>query len=213
MQSPIDGEMAKVLDFGIAKVQSELLGAVQVNATSPGMVIGTPAYMSPEQADPKPSVPIDGRADIYSLGIVLYEMLTGTLPFESDTPLGMLVHQIQTVPREVDRALPRLSRYPELCGTVMRCLRKNPEDRYAAATQLLEALNRAEVEALKVPIPSSIYTSRSTPTDPALQTLAVLPSPSSITSPGSRRTRRLLTASWKSLTSCFSTSWAIHACR
>ena len=175
----LEGETAKVLDFGIAKVQSELLGSMEINATSPGVVIGTPAYMAPEQADPKPGVLTDGRADIYSLGIVLYEMLTGSLPFESDTPLGMLVHQIQSTPKDVDRALPRLSRYPELCGTVMRCLRKDPNDRFQGAAQLVEALARAEAEAASVPQPSYMTPriSTSASDQAAFKTLAVPPAP------------------------------------
>jgi serine/threonine protein kinase len=177
VQGP-EGETAKVLDFGIAKVQSELLGAnaTQINVTSPGVVIGTPAYMSPEQADPKPGVTIDGRADIYCLGTVLYEMLSGVLPFESDSPLGMLLHQINTPPREIDKALPRLSRYPELCGTVMRCLCKKPEQRFLSAEQLVEALSHAEVEASKTRTPSGIYKPDFTTTE-AFKTLAVPPSP------------------------------------
>ena len=177
VQGP-DGETAKVLDFGIAKVQSELLGAnaTQVNVTSPGMVIGTPAYMSPEQADPRPSTPIDGRADIYCLGTVLYEMLTGTLPFDADSPLGMLLHQMNTPPREIEKTLPRLARYPELCSTVMRCLRKKPQERFANAEQLVEALSRAEEELLRTPTSTGIQSPNFT-TGPAFKTLAVPPAP------------------------------------
>src|SRR5262249_23124374 len=82
---------AKVLDFGIAKAKE---GALQggLTATKTGIIIGTPEYMSPEQAEGQLGDQLDGRADLYALGVVLYEMLTGQLPFKSDTPLGMCLH-------------------------------------------------------------------------------------------------------------------------
>ena len=141
-------ETAKVLDFGIAKVRSQLmdpettLGTNQT--TSLGMIIGTPAYMAPEQAESRPDRPVDGRADIYSLGMVLYELLSGALPFESDTPIGMMFHQVKTQPRELPDVAPLLRDCPELCQVVMRCLRKHPNDRYASASDLVTALNEAE---------------------------------------------------------------------
>jgi serine/threonine protein kinase len=140
-----DGEAVKVLDFGIAKVQSELYGLDTTHATGPGMIIGTPAYMAPEQADPKTGTPVDGRADLYSLGIVLFEMLSGVLPFESDTPMGMLFHQIRTAPRDLPSVVPRLANFPELSGLITRCLQKNQQYRYPTAQRFLADLAIAEV--------------------------------------------------------------------
>ena len=95
-----DGQaLAKVLDFGIAKVRE---GGIDVGAgytpTETGMVVGTPQYVSPEQGMGKRGDQLDGRSDLYSLGVTLYEMITGRLPFESTTPMGMILHHVQTPP-------------------------------------------------------------------------------------------------------------------
>ncbi|MBI3361993.1 MAG: serine/threonine protein kinase, partial [Chloroflexi bacterium] len=116
-------------DFGIAK----MVGAARYTVT--GAVVGTLAYMSPEQAQGAPG---DERSDIYALGIVLYEALTGQLPYDADTPLAvMLKHISEPVP--VLRQFS--SDFPEaLEKAVFRALAKNPDDRYQSAADMWEAL-------------------------------------------------------------------------
>src|SRR6185436_20954548 len=87
------GGRAVLADFGIAHIAGE---QVSTGITSAGMVLGTVAYMSPEQA--RGEARIDGRSDLYSLGCVLYELLTGAPPFASDTPVGMLVKHMNETP-------------------------------------------------------------------------------------------------------------------
>jgi len=132
-------EVAKVLDFGIAKAkESALQGGF--TATKTGVIIGTPEYMSPEQAEGQLGDKLDGRADLYSLGVVLYEMLTGQLPFHSDTPLGMCLHHLQTAPRPPHELRPDL-RIPEAVSLVlMKALEKRPERRFQSAEEMLAAL-------------------------------------------------------------------------
>ncbi|MEW6026500.1 MAG: serine/threonine-protein kinase [Planctomycetota bacterium] len=120
----------KVMDFGLAK-----LSAAGKEATVAGTVIGTPKYLSPEQGMGKTA---DIRSDIYSLGIVLYEMATGKIPFEGETAISMIRHHIyDTVssPSQFNRDIPR-----GLEDIIMKCLQKEPERRYAAPAQMLEDL-------------------------------------------------------------------------
>ncbi len=122
-------DIVKVLDFGLAKV------AGGSRFTRAGMVFGTPHYMSPEQAAGEPS---DHRLDIYALGIVLYEMLTGKLPFEADTFMGVLTKHIYMVPPPPSEVLGNGLALGPLERIVMRCLEKKPEKRYATMEELLD---------------------------------------------------------------------------
>ncbi len=148
VKQPDGTETVKVLDFGIAKVRE---GAMDVGAgytaTKTGMVVGTPQYLSPEQALGKSGDAIDGRSDIYSLGIVLYAMLTGQLPFESDTPMGLLLHHIQTVPRPPHEVRPDLGISPGLSAVLMRALEKNRDLRFQSAGEMLHALEQPAMYA------------------------------------------------------------------
>ncbi|MGH9524315.1 MAG: protein kinase domain-containing protein [Terriglobales bacterium] len=137
-------DVVKVLDFGIAKVRAEVLASEHSSTTSAGMILGTPAYMSPEQAAADPHVVIDGRADIYSLGVMLFEMLTGQLLFQSESQLGMIYQQMNTRPQAPAAVNPALAAFPELCDLVLRCLEKKPQDRYASAAELSAALREVE---------------------------------------------------------------------
>ncbi len=137
----LEGSRGRVMvtDFGIAKALSGGSGATLTGA---GVAIGTPAFMSPEQAAGERE--IDGRSDLYSLGIVTYQMLTGELPFNAPTVAGILMKQITEVAPDV-----RASRsdVPEdLALAVSRCLEKDPENRWPTADALRRALeNRAVV--------------------------------------------------------------------
>ncbi|MGH9398105.1 MAG: serine/threonine-protein kinase [Terriglobia bacterium] len=135
------GEQAKVLDFGIAKIkEARSADSSGMTLTGAGIVMGTPQYMSPEQAMGKRGDQLDGRSDIYSLGVVMYQMLTGDLPFKADTTMQLLLAHINTPPRPVLEARPGSEISPALAGVVMKCLEKSPEMRPATGAVLIEEL-------------------------------------------------------------------------
>jgi serine/threonine protein kinase len=149
-RGPDGAEHVKVLDFGIAKVRESTEGEGEgYTPTRTGMIVGTPQYISPEQAMGKRGDEVDGRADLYSLGVVLYEMVTGRLPFQSDTAMGMLLHHLQTAPTPPDLARPDLAIPAPLCDVLMRALQKDRDQRYASAGEMLQALDA--VAALPLP--------------------------------------------------------------
>ena len=130
-------DFPKVLDFGVAKMS----GAARL--TQIGMVFGTPHYMSPEQARGQA---IDHRTDIYSLGVILYECLAGRVPFEADTSMGVLTKQIFANPEPIERVAPDARRLGALGSIVMRCLAKDPDDRYASMDELASAIRHVVVD-------------------------------------------------------------------
>lgn len=135
-------ELAKVLDFGIAKIKEAHLAAGGATLTRTGTSIGTPSYMSPEQAMGKTGEGLDGRADLYSLGVVMYEMLTGELPIEAESEVQMLIGQISTAPEPIRARRPEL---PEGIGAVvMRCLEKDPARRPASGAALVAQIENCE---------------------------------------------------------------------
>jgi serine/threonine protein kinase len=118
-------------DFGIAKIVAE------TRLTRTGTSMGTPAYMSPEQAQGRP---VEHHSDIYALGVVLYEMLAGVLPFDADTPLSLLHQHINQPPPPLREHAPQVSRSLE--KIVMRALAKDPDDRFATAGEFAVALEK-----------------------------------------------------------------------
>src|SRR5712692_6706596 len=139
-----EGERAKVLDFGIAKLKEARLGETAgMTLTGTGLVIGTPQYMSPEQAMGKRGDQLDGRSDLYSLGIVMYQMLTGELPFKADTTMEMLLAHMQRPPTPIKALRPDLQIPDSIAALVMKTLEKNPDLRPASAKALIEELDRA----------------------------------------------------------------------
>jgi serine/threonine protein kinase len=130
-----EGEViVKVVDFGIAKLRESA-----VMHTQTGMVLGTPAYMSSEQAYGMRSDELDARSDIYSLGVVVYEMLTGNLPFHSDTPAGFLRKHMLDEPPPFRAISPALGVPPRVEAVVMKALRKKREERYPSALEFAQA--------------------------------------------------------------------------
>ena len=130
-----DTERVKVLDFGIAKLKETKTDAFLTQA---GTIIGTPQYMSPEQCQGNP---LDPASDIYSIGILLYEMLSGSVPFDGESVLQVVYDQLHAPPRQLRELSPDL---PEpLAQVVMRALEKEPADRQSSATQLSDELKQA----------------------------------------------------------------------
>ena len=127
-------EDIRIVDFGAAKI----VGGSKL--TRPGIVFGTPYYMSPEQASGEA---IDARADVYSLGILLFEMLTGRVPFEADTYMGVLTKHIFEAPPPL--VVPSGSELGDLEGIVMRALQKAPAARYESMSAFARALDGTTV--------------------------------------------------------------------
>lgn len=136
----LEGTRGRVMvtDFGIAKALSATSGAT---LTGLGVAIGTPSYMSPEQAAGERD--IDGRSDLYSLGIVSYQMLTGQLPFTAPTVAGILMKHITEPAPLVTTVRPDVPE--DLALAVSRCLEKDPENRWSSADQLRRALESRSV--------------------------------------------------------------------
>jgi eukaryotic-like serine/threonine-protein kinase len=147
-------EVCKVLDFGIAKIQSEQ-PSVDALETQAGTVFGTPRYMSPEQAQGRS---LDARSDLYSLGVLLYQMLVGRPPFIDEDAVVVMARHIKTVPTPPTIAAPDAGIGEALSRLVMSTLAKNPDARPESATQLIadldEALADRQATAL-VPSPES----------------------------------------------------------
>jgi serine/threonine protein kinase/tetratricopeptide (TPR) repeat protein len=123
----------RIMDFGIARSLSSK------GITGKGVMIGTPEYMSPEQVEAKE---IDSRTDIYSLGIILYEMLTGSLPFEADTPFAVGVKQKSEPPEDPRELNPRIA--PELSALILKCLEKDKENRFHSVSEIDNELAKIE---------------------------------------------------------------------
>ena len=156
----------KVLDFGLAKIAAPPLetpsgsmppSAPTTQLTAEGRILGTVAYMSPEQAEGRPT---DGRSDLFSLGVVLYEMATGRRPFTGDTSLSILSAILKDTPPSITELNPALP--ADLGRIVRRALAKDPERRYQTAKDL-----RNDLEDLKASVESSVTLDRpATPATP-----------------------------------------------
>jgi serine/threonine-protein kinase len=133
----LSGGSAMVTDVGVAKALSASSNAEHGGLTSVGVALGTPAYMAPEQASADPSV--DHRADIYSFGVLAYELLTGQTPFAGRTPQHVLAAHVTEVPEAITKR--RASLPPALAALVMRCLEKRPADRPQSASEVVHALD------------------------------------------------------------------------
>ncbi|CAN5721926.1 serine/threonine-protein kinase [soil metagenome] len=128
---------AVVTDFGVGKALSASTAEGGENLTTRGVAVGTPAYMSPEQAAADPG--IDHRSDIYSWGILAYEMITGQSPFSGRAAGAMIAAHIAEKPEPIELRRPTVP--PALASLTMRCLAKRPADRPQSATELVDALD------------------------------------------------------------------------
>jgi len=148
------GDLVKVLDFGITKLREgrlkEEAGAMALTASGTVFAIGTPEYMSPEQVQQNE---LDGRSDLYSLGIVFYEMLTGELPFHAESQAEWFLAHVGEAPRPLHEKAARLRIPTGIADLVMSMLEKEPQRRPATGTDVIKAIEACEREgALLAPI-------------------------------------------------------------
>jgi serine/threonine-protein kinase len=179
-------DVVKLVDFGIAARTESAEREKEQKLTQQGMVLGTPPYMSPEQFTGKP---LDLRSDVYSLGVMVYEMLTGQLPFQADTAWQWATHHMTSPPRSFDET-PGGGRIPEgLRRTVLKALSKEPSERQNSAGQFYtefvaslgnvtslapKALASNKTEAMPQPPPLAMAPTEGMPAAPAV---AAVPSP------------------------------------
>jgi len=141
LQRTADGEeIVKIVDFGIAQLRSKDTAVVETKRrlTRTGMIFGTPEYMAPEQAGGKHA---DLRSDIYSVGIIMYEMFTGAVPFTGDTFLGVLSKHLSEPTPTMSAIYPEVGISPSLQGVIMRALEKDPTVRYQTMLEFAHAIS------------------------------------------------------------------------
>ncbi len=126
-------DLVKLLDFGISRFSEDATKRANMELTRVGLVMGTPEYMSPEQVKREK---IDRRSDIYSLGIIMYEMVTGRLPFEADTPEKVCIMQATKPPRRISEKYPHLSVPKGIEEIVMHSLEKDPKRRFQSVGEM-----------------------------------------------------------------------------
>jgi eukaryotic-like serine/threonine-protein kinase len=133
----VDGRL-KILDFGLARITGD---DSRPRMTQPGLLVGTPAYMAPEQIN---GAPVDARADVFAIGVLLYEYACGVHPFAASTALATMARVLESDARSLaSRAdVPR-----HVAGVIARCLQKAPGDRFGSAAELLGALGSADIDA------------------------------------------------------------------
>ncbi|GHF43777.1 serine/threonine-protein kinase PksC [Streptomyces mashuensis] len=140
-------DVVKVMDFGIARAMQS--GVTSMTQT--GMVVGTPQYLSPEQALGRG---VDARSDLYSVGIMLFELLTGRLPFDADSPLAIAYAHVQeepVAPSSINRSIP-----PAVDALVARALKKNPNERFPSAEAMRGECARVATTAQSAPPPTIV---------------------------------------------------------
>ena len=150
-------EIAKVLDFGIAKLR-QVAGDAQSGMTMTGMVVGTPLYMSPEQfMGKKAAGEIDGRTDLYSLGVVLYQMVTARLPFDGDTLYAVMMQHMEGNVRPPHELTPELGIPTSLSQLILKAIDKSRDLRYQTAEEFIAALDQVAGDlpaSQNIPTPS-----------------------------------------------------------
>jgi serine/threonine-protein kinase len=155
-------EWSKVLDFGIAKILQPR-GAAESDITHANLVVGTPQYMSPEQCSQ--SGALDSRSDVYSLGIILYEMLAGRVPFAGESATVIMMKQVQDPAPSVLSARSDLP--PAVDGVIKKALAKQPIDRYQSAGELSSDLMKAaSMEAMSDPALRALVAAQTVPNIP-----------------------------------------------
>ena len=141
LQRTVDGEeIIKIVDFGIAQLRSKDAAVVETKRrlTRTGMIFGTPEYMAPEQASGKHA---DPRSDIYSVGIIMYEMFTGAVPFTGDTFLGVLAKHLSDPTPPLKAVCPEIAISSSLQAVIMRALEKDPTVRYQTMLEFAQAIS------------------------------------------------------------------------
>jgi serine/threonine-protein kinase len=133
------GDFVKVVDFGLAKIVEGPRQAI----TTPGIICGTPDYMAPEQGR---GAAIDARADLYAMGIILFQLLTGRLPFEADTPTQVVLMHLSIPPPDPRQVSPERNIPESLANVVAKSLSKEPDDRWASATDMAQELATIQAE-------------------------------------------------------------------
>ena len=159
-----DSEKVKLMDFGIARLRD---AGTTSRLTRAGVIMGTPAYMAPEQAE---GAEVSERTDIYALGIVLYEMISGSVPFRASTPGAVLVKQMREIPlplRTLRREVPE-----SIESVVMKALEKKPENRQRNLREFAQGLKRVDKTSPDHPPPKTVIFGNTTAIDVVSRTIA-----------------------------------------
>jgi len=137
---PDGTDYAVVMDFGLAKERKA--GAELQKLTATGIILGTPEFMSPEQLRGKP---LDARTDIYSLGLMIYEMLTGKLPFTGRTQQEMMIARLRNDPTPLRKMRPDLNLPESIERVLNKAMQRSPEDRYQTTLEFSDAFSAAAI--------------------------------------------------------------------